>query len=109
YMIQYKNNLIGKHFKTLMQTLAFQIPSICISEQFTLVKAAGELGALLWVPEIDNMENCLVQLKIAVANVLNAFDAVDPLRILVKIKLHLLAHIPDDVRRFGPLIRSATE
>ncbi|KAJ7932327.1 hypothetical protein B0H13DRAFT_1593521, partial [Mycena leptocephala] len=93
----------------VMQTLAFHIHSICTPEQFTLVKAAGELGALLWVPEIDNMENYLVQLKIAVANVLNAFDAVDPLRILVKIKLHLLAHIPDDVRRFGPLIRSATE
>ncbi|KAJ7724046.1 hypothetical protein B0H14DRAFT_2641641 [Mycena olivaceomarginata] len=97
------------HFKTLMQTLALHIHSICTPEQFTLVKAAGELGALLWVPEIDNMENYLVQLKIAVANVLNAFDAVDPLRILVKIKLHLCAHIPDDVRRFGPLIRSATE
>ncbi|KAF8168642.1 hypothetical protein K438DRAFT_1616019, partial [Mycena galopus ATCC 62051] len=109
YMIQYKNNLIGKHFKTLMQTLAFHIHSICTPEQFTLVKAAGELGALLWVPEIDNMENYLAQLKIGVANVLDAFDAVDPLRILVKIKLHLLAHIPDDVRRFGPLIRSATE
>ncbi|KAJ7706508.1 hypothetical protein B0H14DRAFT_3099671 [Mycena olivaceomarginata] len=58
YMIQYKNNLIGKHFKTLMQILAFHV---------------------------------------------------DPQRILVKIKLHLLAHIPDDVRRFGPLIRWATE
>ncbi|KAJ7852374.1 hypothetical protein B0H14DRAFT_3658548 [Mycena olivaceomarginata] len=89
YMIQYKNNLIGKHFKTLMQTLAFHIHSICTPEQFAL--------------------DYLAQLTTAVANVLDAFDAVDPLRILVKIKLHLLAHIPEDVRRFGPLIRSATE
>ncbi|KAJ7170371.1 hypothetical protein C8R43DRAFT_837180, partial [Mycena crocata] len=28
---------------------------------------------------------------------------------LTKIKLHLCAHIPDDARRFGPLIRSSTE
>ncbi|KAF7358148.1 hypothetical protein MVEN_00862900 [Mycena venus] len=55
------------------------------------------------------MEDYLAQLKIAIANVLDAFDAVDPCRILVKIKLHLLAHIPDDVRRFGPSIRFATE
>jgi hypothetical protein len=44
-------------------------------------------------------------MKIAVANLLDAFDAVDPLRILTKIKLHLLAHTMDDIRRFGPLIR----
>ncbi|KAJ7834766.1 hypothetical protein B0H14DRAFT_3087587 [Mycena olivaceomarginata] len=78
-------------------------------EQFTLIKAAGELGARLWVPEIDNMDEYLAELKIAVANLLDAFDAVDPLRILVKIKLHFLAHIPDNIRRFGPAIRFATE
>ncbi|KAF7374456.1 hypothetical protein MSAN_00329700 [Mycena sanguinolenta] len=44
YMIQYKNNLIGKHFKTLMQTLAFHVHGISTPEQFALVKAAGELG-----------------------------------------------------------------
>ncbi|KAJ7775833.1 hypothetical protein B0H14DRAFT_3508393 [Mycena olivaceomarginata] len=43
YMIQYKNNLIGKHFKTLMQILLFHIHEISSPEQFTLVKAASEL------------------------------------------------------------------
>ncbi|KAJ7203485.1 hypothetical protein B0H12DRAFT_1035514 [Mycena haematopus] len=109
YLIQYRNNLIGKHFKTLMQILIFHVHKICTPEQFTLVKAASDLGARLWVPEIDDMDHYLEQLKIAVANLLDAFDAVDPLRILVKIKLHLLAHLPDDVRRFGPGIRSSTE
>ncbi|KAJ6563257.1 hypothetical protein B0H10DRAFT_2239490 [Mycena sp. CBHHK59/15] len=109
YMMQYKNNLIGKHFKTVMQTLLFHIHEISTPEQFQLVKAAGELGARLWVPEIDDMREYLAQVEIAVANLLDAFDAVDPLRILTKIKLHLLAHIMDDVRRFGPLIRSSTE
>jgi hypothetical protein len=108
-MIQYKNNLIGKHFKSLMQILTLHVHDITTPEQFTLIKAAGDLGARLWVPEIDDMENYLAELKTAIANVLDAFDQVDPLRILVKIKLHLLAHIPDDVRRFGPLIRYATE
>ncbi|KAJ6490861.1 hypothetical protein C8R45DRAFT_1096404 [Mycena sanguinolenta] len=84
-------------------------PHLDTRTKFVLVKAAGELGARLWVPEIDDMEEYLSQLKIVIANVLDAFDAIDPLRILDKIKLHLLAHIPDDIRRFGPLIRSATE
>ncbi|KAJ7192460.1 hypothetical protein GGX14DRAFT_305576, partial [Mycena pura] len=109
YMMQYKNNLIGKHFKTLMQTLLFHIHEISKPEHFQLVKAAGELGARLWVPEVDNMPYYLGQVEIAAANLLDTFDVVDPLRILTKIKLHLLAHIKDDVRRFGPLIRSSTE
>jgi hypothetical protein len=65
-MIQYRNNLIGKHFKTLFQVLIFHIYKICTSEQFTLVKAASDLGARLWVPEIDDMDQCLEQLKITV-------------------------------------------
>ncbi|KAJ7729682.1 hypothetical protein DFH07DRAFT_994762, partial [Mycena maculata] len=109
YLIQYKNNLIGKHFKTMMQALAFHVHGMSNPNEFALIKAAGDLGARLWVPEIGDMDTYLEQLKIAIANLLDAFDAVDPLRILVKIKLHLLAHIPDDVRRFGPLIRFATE
>ncbi|KAK7033799.1 hypothetical protein R3P38DRAFT_2772786 [Favolaschia claudopus] len=109
YMMQYKNNLIGKHFKTIMQILAFHAHDICTPEQFALIKAAADLGARLWIPEIDDMEQYLADLKVGIANLLDAFDAVEPLRILTKIKLHLLVHIPDDVRRFGPLIRFSTE
>ncbi|KAJ7831622.1 hypothetical protein B0H14DRAFT_3713311 [Mycena olivaceomarginata] len=109
YMIQYRNNLVGKHFKSLMQILVFHAHKICTPDQFRLIQTAGDLGARLWVPEIDNMDQYLAQLNIAIANLLDAFDVVDPLRILVKIKLHLLAHIPDDIRRFGPAIRFATE
>ncbi|KAK6971497.1 hypothetical protein R3P38DRAFT_3336712 [Favolaschia claudopus] len=55
------------------------------------------------------MDQYLADLDTAIANLLDAFDAVEPLRILTKIKLHLCAHIPSDVPRFGPLIRSSTE
>ncbi|KAJ7487204.1 ASST-domain-containing protein [Mycena galericulata] len=109
YMFQYKNNLIGKHFKTLMQTLAFHVHDVCTPEEFTLIKAAGDLGARLWIPAIDDMDAYLEDLKVAIANLLDAWDAVDPLRIIVKIKLHLLAHLPDDIRRFGPAVRFTTE
>jgi hypothetical protein len=60
YMVQYRNNLIGKHFKTLMQTLPFHIYDITTQKQFQLVKAAADLGARLWVPEIDNMDEYIV-------------------------------------------------
>ncbi|KAJ7204988.1 hypothetical protein GGX14DRAFT_368317 [Mycena pura] len=109
YMIQYRNNLIGKHFKTLMQVLSFHVHGIGTADEFTLIKSVGDLGARLWIPEIDNMDMHLPQLNLAIANVLDAFDAVDPLRIIVKIKLHLLTHIPADIKRFGPAVHFSTE
>lgn len=42
-------------------------------------------------------------------NVLDAWAAVDPRRILTKTKLHVLVHLPEDIRRFGPAVIFATE
>ncbi|KAJ3792295.1 hypothetical protein GGU11DRAFT_693704, partial [Lentinula aff. detonsa] len=111
YMVQYRNNLIGKHFKTLMQLLPFHIHNFVKlgSAHFTLVRAIGALGALLWVPEINDLDQYLDDLDILIGNVLDAFADIDPSKILVKIKIHLLVHLREDVQRFGPLIRYSTE
>ncbi|KAJ7213920.1 hypothetical protein GGX14DRAFT_534135 [Mycena pura] len=109
YMIQYRNNLIGKHFKTLMQTMVFHVHGMTSPEEFSLVKAISVFGAVLWGPEIDEMEQHKDDLKILIANVLDAFGDHDPARILQKIKIHLLTHLVDDVARFGPPIRNSTE
>ncbi|KAF8501217.1 hypothetical protein JB92DRAFT_2741767, partial [Gautieria morchelliformis] len=109
YMSQYCNALVGKHFKTLMQTVVFHVHGIVSQPQFELIKATGRLGAVLWYHKIRNMVEYLGDLRILVANVLDTFDTVDPARILDKGKLHILWHLPDDVERFGPAIRYATE
>ncbi|KAL6304652.1 hypothetical protein BKA93DRAFT_817379 [Sparassis latifolia] len=109
YMIQYRNGLIGKHFKTIMQTATFHVHDIATPAQFKVTKALGELGAVLWIPEIDNMEQYLHDLGTLIDNALDAFDDLDPARILVKGKLHVLKHILVDIRRFGPAIRFSTE
>ncbi|KAJ7474227.1 hypothetical protein FB451DRAFT_1351527 [Mycena latifolia] len=97
YMMQYKNGLIGKHFKTLMQTMVFHMHGLVPPEVFTLVKAVSALGSVLWVHEIDDMTQYTEHLKILIANVLDAFGDNDPAKILLKIKLHLLPHIVEDV------------
>jgi hypothetical protein len=58
--MQYRNGLIGKHFKTLMQMAVLHVHNIVSQDQFTLIKAIGFLGALLWIPEIKGMNSYLV-------------------------------------------------
>ncbi|KAJ7622956.1 hypothetical protein B0H17DRAFT_1164467 [Mycena rosella] len=109
YMMQYCNGLVGKHFKTLMQTMIFHIHDIVTPDQFTLVRALGELGPLLWIPSIDNMEEYLADLQILIDNVLDAFASLDPSKILIKLRLHVLLHIVQDIRRRGPAVRFSNE
>ncbi|KAL6301292.1 hypothetical protein BKA93DRAFT_819090 [Sparassis latifolia] len=99
YIIQYRNGLIGKHFKTIMQTATFHVHDIASPSQFKVMKAM----------EINNMAQYLDDLKILIDNALDAFDDLDPARILVKGKLHVLKHILADIRRFGPAVRFSTE
>ncbi|KAJ6549107.1 hypothetical protein DFH09DRAFT_1262788 [Mycena vulgaris] len=110
YMVQYKKSLIGKHYKALQQLSVFQLDDkLCSPALFELWKANGVLGALLWYPEIRDMDQYLADLTIAIDNVLDRWAVVDSTRITVKYKLHVLPHIPEAVRRFGPSTLFATE
>lgn len=60
YMTQYRNNLIGKHFKALMQAWPFHVHGLVTPSQFALVKSVSALSSLLWVHEIPDMEKYLV-------------------------------------------------
>ncbi|KZV81516.1 hypothetical protein EXIGLDRAFT_628358, partial [Exidia glandulosa HHB12029] len=109
YFVQYKGALIGRQFKALTQTMVFHLHDLCTPELFTLVKACGEISAVLWEDSIKDMTRYQSDLQILINNVLDAYADVDPLRVLDKVKLHLLTHIPDDLPRFGPALRSITE
>ncbi|KAF7349037.1 hypothetical protein MVEN_01425300 [Mycena venus] len=110
YMVQYKKSLIGKHYKALQQLAVFQLDeTLCSPALFELWKANGVLGALLWYPEIKDMDQYLADLSIAIGNVLDHWAIVDPTRITQKYKLHVLPHIPEAIRRFGPAILFQTE
>ncbi|KAJ6623228.1 hypothetical protein B0H10DRAFT_1786753 [Mycena sp. CBHHK59/15] len=109
YIMQYAGSLIGRQFKTIAQTNIFHVRGLVTDHQFMAWRAAGELAALLWVPEIRNLAEYRRDLKVAVANVLDIFSLIDPSKIITKIKLHLLAHIDSDADEFGPLVGVATE
>ena len=48
-------------------------------------------------------------IEIAAANVLDIAAEIDPSKLIAKQKYHLLAHLREDIIRFGPLIGVATE
>ncbi|KAG6819226.1 hypothetical protein H0H93_014021 [Arthromyces matolae] len=109
YLVKYKNSLIGKHFRILQQLGIFHVHGLCSDDLFNLWKATGELGALIWYPEIADLDEYLVDLQVLIDNLLDRWAEVDPRRIIVKIKLHALTHLVDDIRRFGPAILYSTE
>ncbi|KAI0937845.1 hypothetical protein AcW1_003895 [Taiwanofungus camphoratus] len=92
-----------------MQMTAFHVQDIITPDQMILVNAMGELGSVLWMSAIDNMEVYLSDLTILIGNVLDAFGTLDPAKILIKIKLHVLVHLPDHIRRRGPAVCFSTE
>jgi len=60
---------------------------------------------------ISDTETSLGQddIEVLVNNLLDAWATYDPRRIIDKYKLHVLAHIKDDIRRHGPAILYSTE
>ncbi|KAL0058179.1 hypothetical protein AAF712_015156 [Marasmius tenuissimus] len=97
YMIQYRKGLIGKHFKTLLQLSTFHIHGIVEESQFMLIRANR------------HVDEYLADLTILIDNVLDAFAEIESSRILSKIKLHMLVHLPAQIRRRGPAVRFSTE
>ncbi|PPQ75136.1 hypothetical protein CVT24_010098, partial [Panaeolus cyanescens] len=109
YITQYANSLIGRQLKILAQVNTFHVYDLVSENQFLLTKAIGELSALLWYPEIRNMDQYLADVSTAAANVLDIAALIDPSKIVAKIKYHLLTHLVQDIKRFGPLVGMASE
>ncbi|KAH8809502.1 hypothetical protein DL96DRAFT_1440046, partial [Flagelloscypha sp. PMI_526] len=110
YIIDFANSLIGCQLKTVIEASRyFHVYDIVDEPRFTAWKAVGELFALLWFPEYDHEMEYMDDLAVASRNVQDAFACIDPTKILSKLKVHLLCHIPEDVKQFGPLLGEATE
>ncbi|KAJ7657132.1 hypothetical protein B0H17DRAFT_1263286 [Mycena rosella] len=109
HIMQYAGSLVGRQLKTLAQTNIFHIHGLVPDNEFQAWKAAGELVALLWFPELRKLAEYRRDLRVTVGNVLDIFATIDPSKTVSKVKYHLLVHIDEDVVEFGPIIGLATE
>jgi hypothetical protein len=57
YMCQYKGGLIGKHFKTISQVMAFAVYDLVPKEVLEAWLIIGRLMVLLWHTEINDIES----------------------------------------------------
>ncbi|KAK1221492.1 hypothetical protein PQX77_015698 [Marasmius sp. AFHP31] len=109
YIMQFANSLIGRQLKIVIQCSVFHLHNLVDDDLLQVWKAVGELSALIWVPEIRNLKEYIADVEIAVANVLDTFAKLDPSKMPAKSKLHLLTHLTEDIKRFGPLVGLSTE
>ena len=62
YLVEYRNNLVGKHFKWISQLMVFSLHwGGCDLILFDLWKATGELGALVWCTKILDIDQHAVR------------------------------------------------
>ena len=65
YLVSYKNNLVGRHFKIITQLAIFHLHWVGVDRLwFDLWKATGALNALLWYPEIQDVTQYTVTLNL---------------------------------------------
>ncbi|KAF8346814.1 hypothetical protein F5887DRAFT_834375, partial [Amanita rubescens] len=109
YICHYKGGLIGKHFKSLAQLIAFATYDIVSEPVLNGWVTIGLLAVFLWHTRINDIDKYLDNLTQIIDDLLNITAQCAPSIIIHKPKFHFLLHLPLYIRRFGPAITFSTE
>ncbi|KIJ48475.1 hypothetical protein M422DRAFT_125766, partial [Sphaerobolus stellatus SS14] len=107
-LVNYAGSLTGRDFRVIAQVAPFCIYDMVPSECYNTWLALGKLVPLVWQPEIEDIDEHIRKLEQAIDVFLLCTAKWMP-RWFNKPKFHILLHLPDHVRRFGPASLFATE
>lgn len=68
YIIQYRNSLIGRQFKAIVQTISFTLYDLLDDRFRDMWVAAGHMTSLMWYPAIEDIETYCVRLPCSHTN-----------------------------------------
>ncbi|EIW59026.1 uncharacterized protein TRAVEDRAFT_93301, partial [Trametes versicolor FP-101664 SS1] len=109
-LVNYAKSLVGRDFRLIAQVAPFVLHDLPgIPEELHKVWIAlSRLIPLVWQPEIVDFPSHTVRLQDVIDRFLDSTCELTP-RWFNKPKFHILLHLPEHIRRFGPAMLFATE
>ncbi|EFP89671.2 uncharacterized protein PGTG_15634 [Puccinia graminis f. sp. tritici CRL 75-36-700-3] len=108
YFVKHYKSLVGKHFRIVLQVAPFVLFQFMNEDQRELWSAMCELSPLIFQTTILDMELYLKTLQEKLDNFMYLLIMMSA-QWVNKPKFHMLLHLPDSIRRFGPASLVATE
>ncbi|KAL1698388.1 hypothetical protein EV121DRAFT_218261 [Schizophyllum commune] len=107
-LVTYGRSLTGRDFRVLAQVAPFVLQGLIEDDRLRAWVSLSAVVTLVWRPEISDINGYIAKLRAAIDNFLDDVCALTP-QWFNKPKFHILLHLPDHVRRFGPAMLFATE
>jgi hypothetical protein len=108
YLIKHIKSLVGRHFKIIIQSAPFVLLDLLSPERREIWIALCKMCALIFQTRISNMDTYLEELTLHIHRFLRLIIQSN-VQWVNKPKLHMLLHLPESIRRFGPASLFSTE
>ncbi|KAJ3884626.1 hypothetical protein GG344DRAFT_60313, partial [Lentinula edodes] len=107
-LVNHYGSLTGSDFRKICQVAPFVLKGLVNNECYQTWLSLSKLIPLIWQPEIKSLDSYITLLQHEIEQFL-LYAAKWNIRWFNKPKFHILVHLPDHIRRFGPAILFATE
>ncbi|KAJ4497667.1 hypothetical protein C8R41DRAFT_894578 [Lentinula lateritia] len=107
-LVNHYGSLTGSDFRKICQVAPFVLKEFVTDECYQTWLSLSKLIPLIWQPEIESLDSYITLLEHEIEQFL-LHAAKWSIRWFNKPKFHILVHLPDHIRRFGPAMLFATE
>ncbi|KAH9812511.1 hypothetical protein DFH28DRAFT_1129815 [Melampsora americana] len=107
-LITYYNSLVGKDFRTVLQTVPFVLFDFLMPDKRHVWTSLCILSSYIFQTEIPDMNQYLAELDTHISWFLKQLIALTA-QWVNKPKFHMLVHLRESIHRFGPACLFATE